>query len=198
MRKVLPHNAILVPDNAQRVFKGVIFDVYQWPQAMFDGSTEIFEMLRRPDTVQVVVVRKQQILLVRDEQPGRGIRLHFPGGRVDETDESWLATAERELREEAGLVCKDWRLIDVQQPQIKIEWFAAIFLAEQIVEEHPQNVDVAGEKITLEWHDFDKVRERVLSGEEQTMQYLVPFFTRIKNLADLLTAPAYKGKEADR
>jgi len=36
--------------QAQRVFKGIIFDVYQWKQKMFDGSQGIFEMLKRPDT----------------------------------------------------------------------------------------------------------------------------------------------------
>ncbi len=36
-----------IPPNAKRVFKGIIFDVYQWQQKMFDGSKETFEMLKR-------------------------------------------------------------------------------------------------------------------------------------------------------
>ena len=35
-----------VPKQAKRVFKGVIFDVYQWEQEMFDGTKEIFEKLK--------------------------------------------------------------------------------------------------------------------------------------------------------
>lgn len=69
MRKTLPPNAILIPDTAKQVFAGVIFDVYQWPQTMFDGRTETFEMLRRPDTVKVLLVRSNQILLINDAQP---------------------------------------------------------------------------------------------------------------------------------
>jgi len=32
MKKTIPADAVLVPDDAKRVFNGMIFDVYQWPQ----------------------------------------------------------------------------------------------------------------------------------------------------------------------
>lgn len=197
MKKVLPASNALIPDHAECVFKGVMFDVYQWPQQQFDGTVKTFEMLRRPDTVQIVVVRGTQILLVEDEQPGRTPRLHFPGGRADE-DDSWEVAAKRELREEAGLVCRDWKLIDVQQPIIKIEWFTPIFLATHITDELDQKLDAGSEKITLQWQEFSAVRKRVLSGQEQTMQYLVPFFNRIQTLDELLTLPKFEGKEINR
>lgn len=197
MKKVLPASNALIPDNASRVFKGKIFDVYQWPQEQFDGTSKTFEMLRRPDTVQVLVVRDSQILLVDDEQPGRTSRRHFPGGRADE-DDSWEAAAKRELSEETGIVCKKWRLIDVAQPIIKIEWFTPIFLATEITGELEKHPDTGGEKITTSWHDFSDVRMRVLSGEEQMMQYLVPFFNRVQSLEQLLAFPAFTGEEVDR
>jgi 8-oxo-dGTP pyrophosphatase MutT (NUDIX family) len=198
MKKVLPSNAVLIPDNATRVFGGVIFDVYQWPQTMFDASIKTFEMLRRPDTVQVIVVRGSQILLVKDEQPGREPQIDFPGGRADQDEPSWLDAAKRELREETGLVCANWRLIDVGQPHMKIEWFTPIFVATDITEELEQQLDTDGEKITMQWHDFDDVRRRVLAGTEQTMQYLVPFFNRVKSLDGLLTHPEFTGRETNR
>lgn len=198
MRKVLPSNAVLIPDNAKRAFTGAIFDVYQWPQAMFDGSTKTFEMLRRPDTVQVIVVRGDEILLVEDEQPGRTPRIHFPGGRADDEDDSWLVAAQRELREETGLVCNDWKLVDVQQPVIKIEWFAPIFVAQNIAQELEQQLDSDGEKITVQWRPFADVRREVLTGNEQMMQYLVPFFNRIKTLEQLLSLPEFSGKAMER
>ncbi len=198
MQKVLPDNAVLVPDNASRVFRGQIFDVYQWPQAMFDGTTKTFEMLRRPDTVQVIVVRGTDILLVEDEQPGRSAPTHFPGGRADDTDASWLAAAQRELREETGCVCKKWRLVAAPQPIIKIEWFTPIFLATDIAEQHAQQLDQDGEKITLQWRSFDSVRTAVLDGREQTMQYLVPYFNQVTSLEQLLALPAFDGTATDR
>lgn len=199
MRKILPQNAVLIPDNATKAFSGEIFDIYQWPQKMFDGSTKTFEMLRRPDTVQVIMVRGSQILLIEDEQPGRPPRIHFPGGRADgDVDATWEIAAKRELREETGFVCEDWRLIDVQQPLIKIEWFTPIFLATNIVQELDQQLDADGEKITLQWHEFDDVRERVLSGNEQMMQYLVPFFNRVASIDDLLDMREFAGQETER
>jgi ADP-ribose pyrophosphatase len=198
MKKTLPLNAVLLPDNAKRAFKGAIFDVYQWPQKMFDGTTKTFEMLKRPDTVQIIAVQGDKILLVDDEQPGRAPRIHFPGGRADSTDASWLAAAQRELREETGLVCKEWRLIDVAQPIIKAEWFAPIFLATTITDQGGQELDLDGEKITMQWHKFDAVRQAVLKGDEQMMSYLVPFFNHVTSLEQLLAAPEFTGTAVDR
>lgn len=198
MQKVLPPDAILLPKNASRVFQGHIFDVYQWPQTMFDGRTKTFEMLKRPDTVQILLIRGAQILLVNDAQPGRGTRLHVPGGHADEEDESWLVAAKRELREETGFVCDDWRLISVEQPLPKIEWFIPLYLAKDITEELPQQLDPGGEKIELLWKDFDEVRRMALSGLETTMSYMIPLFSRVKALNELLALPAYEGTEVNR
>jgi 8-oxo-dGTP pyrophosphatase MutT (NUDIX family) len=198
MKKTLPPGAILIPDNASKAFEGQIFDVYQWPQPMFDGTTKTFEMLRRPDTVQVILVRGDEILLVDDEQPGRTPRLHFPGGRADDDDISWEAAAQRELREESGYVCSYWKLIDVQQPTPKIEWFTPIFVANDITQELPQQLDTDGEKITLQWRPFDTVRAAVLSGKEPTMEYLLPLFTRVRIIEDLLDMAEFNGEEIHR
>ncbi len=54
MNKTVPDDAILIPDSAKRMFEGIIFDVYQWKQTQFDGTTRDFEMLKRPDTVVIL------------------------------------------------------------------------------------------------------------------------------------------------
>jgi ADP-ribose pyrophosphatase len=198
MQKILPPDATLIPNHATHVFSGAIFDVYQWPQTMSDGRTETFEMLKRPDTVQALVVRNNQILLVMDEQPGRSAIVDLPQGRVDEDDESWSTAAQREVREETGLVCSNWRLVHVGQPFTKLEWFAALYLAHGITEELPQKLDPGGEKISLVWRDFDELRQAILSGNEPTMSYLIPFLRKVKTMDGLMTLPSFIGTTVNR
>ena len=198
MKKILPANAILVPDKAQKVFTGQIFDVYQWPQKMFDGTTKTFEMLGRPDTVQIIAVQDKKLVLIEDQQPGRPMQVHIPGGRADEEDTSWLVAAKREMREETGKTFKNWRQLTANQPAAKIEWFTPIFLATDLDEQLEQELDVEGEKINVLLEDFDKVRSLTLSGEYAMLSYLMPFFARVTTIEQLLSMPELKGQEVDR
>jgi len=71
-----------LPKNARRVFKGEIFEVWQWPQKMYDGSTETFEMLKRPDTAVVIPVVGDKILILTQAQPNRPKAFYsIAGGR---------------------------------------------------------------------------------------------------------------------
>ena len=165
---------------------------------MFDGSTKTFEMLRRPDTLQVVGLHGDKVVIVEDEQPGRKPRIHFPGGRLDAVDISWEQGAQREMKEETGMAFKTWRLIDVQQPLPKAEWFVPWYLATDFLQSEDQNLDEDGEKIKVLEVGYEELRKKVLSGEEPTMQYAVPLFLKCPRLADLLALPEFVGKEVDR
>src|SRR3989338_8402924 len=91
-----------LPKNAKRVFKGEIFEVWQWRQKMYDGTTETFEMLKRPDTTQVIAVIEDKILILKQKQPNNASAfLSLAGGRR-EKNESALNSAKRELLEETG------------------------------------------------------------------------------------------------
>jgi hypothetical protein len=86
------------PPHAKRVFEGVIFDVYQWEQELYDGRTVMFERLVRPDTVTVYgVLPDGKILLAEQEQPGKPAFVGPTGGRVDPGEDA-LTAAKRELR----------------------------------------------------------------------------------------------------
>ena len=150
--RVLPKGARLIPREADCVFRGKIYGVHQWLQKMPDGSVETFEMLRRPDPVMVIALDEAGDVLVIDEkQPGGIIRNnHLPVGRVDSSDESVLAAAQRELREETGCTFpdSDWVLLDVVQMEKKIEWFTYLFLATGALHRAAQHLD-AGEDITV-------------------------------------------------
>ncbi|TSA44612.1 NUDIX domain-containing protein, partial [bacterium] len=111
-----------IPAKAKRVFRGVIFDVWQWKQKMFDGSVEIFEKLRRPDTVNVIPVIGNKIMILKQRQPDwKKEKTSLAGGRIDEGEKP-LAAAKRELLEETGYASKNWTLWKEQNPSEKMVW----------------------------------------------------------------------------
>ena len=77
MREYIPQKAKLIPKQAECKFRGELFDVYQWPQKLFDGSMSTFEMLKRDDTVVIVGI------LTPEEQS----RL----GKVSGTEDNYLS-----------------------------------------------------------------------------------------------------------
>ncbi len=200
MKKVIPNGSVLVPDNATRVFEGMIFDVYQWPQKLYDGSEFTFEMLKRTDTVSVVCIVDGKVLVIDDEQPHLGLRRSFPGGRVDDEDASIEAAAKREILEETGYTFKDWRLVKVWQPYRKIEWFIYVWLAWN-VEDKREPVLVSGEKIEVRRLGFDEVKALVLERNRRNDNYLgdsADIFEDLDGVGELLTLPEFQGQEVDR
>ncbi|MFI5275215.1 MAG: NUDIX hydrolase [Candidatus Saccharimonadales bacterium] len=195
MKKLVPEKAILIPDNAKSVFEGVIYEVYQWPQRLFDGTSATFEMLKRPDTVGAMCIVEDKILVLNDEQPHRGARLTFPGGRSD-ADEDMTQAIKREVQEETGFRFKNWRLLKVKQPHTKIEWFIYTYLAWDVEARTDPHLD-GGEKITVEHLPFEKVKQLVVEkvgylGEEEDL------FMNANSAQDLLLLPEFRGKEVDR
>jgi ADP-ribose pyrophosphatase len=94
------------PDETRTVFDGkkVTVDVELW-----DGSEK--EIVRHPGAVAIAAVdTEQHVTLVRQRrEPARKRLLELPAGTREQGEEP-LATAKRELEEEAGLTGGDWRL----------------------------------------------------------------------------------------
>lgn len=194
MRKYIPEWAKLIPEEAEKVFSGVLYDVYQWPQEMFDGSTATFEMLRRPDTVKVIAVltpeeqeqlkdvvnltssAEDKIVITKQKQPRKDWFYDYPGGRVDDEDADELTGAKRELLEEAGLELANWKLVDVKQPFDKIDWLVYTFVASGLVRQAPQSLD-GGELIEVELATIPEVQKIAKNRNAQ--------FLRFKNLDQL-------------
>ena len=142
-----------LPEHAKKVFEGVIFDVFQWQQKMFDGSEETFERVRRPATVTVIPTAGSSVFISHEEQPGRPVSSTLLGGRVEEGEDPLLA-AKRELLEEAGMASDDWELYKMYEPVIKIDWQIYVYIARNCRKVADQTLD-AGERILVQELNFD-------------------------------------------
>ncbi len=135
-----------IPENAKRVFQGVLFDVYQWEQELFDGTRTIFEKIKRLDTVVVFpVLPDGKILISEEKQPGVEPVWGTVSGRI-ERDEDILSAAKRELLEETGYEAGDLVLWKALQPLAKVEWAVYVFIGRKLKKVALPELD-GGEKI---------------------------------------------------
>ncbi len=178
----IPEGAILIPKEARLAFKGEIFDVYQWPQEQFDGSIKTFEMIKRPDTVLIVPVTNDgKLWVMREEQPGRGVReMRLPGGRADVPGETVLEAARRECEEEIGVRFREWYHLETMQPENKIDWFIHVFVAKAPYETVPTRHE-AGEKIEIYQVSYNEFLEKGLPVKR------IRAFEECKTLDELFT-----------
>jgi ADP-ribose pyrophosphatase len=152
-----------VPEHAQCKFEGVLFDVYQWEQELYDGSKTTFEKLIRDDTVIALpILEDGRILLTLDAQPGREPYLTAPGGRVDPGETPEVA-ARRELLEETGYVCETLTLIYERKPEEKLDWLVYSFVARGCSKQQEANPG-AGERIELKPVTFEEFLELAYTG----------------------------------
>jgi ADP-ribose pyrophosphatase len=177
-----------LPPHAKKVFAGVMFDVYQWEQEMYDGSTATFEKLKRPDTVVVFpVLDDGRILLTVQEQPGKAPFIGSAGGRVD-AGEGILEAVKRELLEETGYEASEYTLWHAEQPTSKIEWAVFLFVAKGLKKVADLNLD-AGEKITLKSVTFDEFVEIATGDDNFVEREIIPLLLKAKldpaKMADL-------------
>jgi ADP-ribose pyrophosphatase len=196
MKKIIPQDAVLIPDEAELKFQGRIFDVYQWPQQLFDGSEHTFEMLKRTDTVSVICVVEGKILVIDDEQPHLGTRKSFPGGRVDDIDASIQDAAEREVLEETGHTFNNWRLVKVFQPYRKMEWFVHVFVAWDAALRQEPKLD-PGEKVTVHQLPFEDLKAKVMQDEGYLGESR-DIFSSTSNVEELISLPEFTGLAVDR
>ncbi len=190
MRKIIPPNARLVPHNAELVFKGIIHEVYQWQQKMYDGTYETFEMLKRPDTVKVIAVKDGKLVILKQTQPDDEEYFYdVPGGRHDDESEDELQAAQRELLEETGMSFREWKLLTVRTAGGKVDQLIYTFLASEFVDQVDQRLD-AGEKIELHLMTLEEVKE--LSKAANARFLPSEILNQIDTIDQLLTLPEYK------
>ncbi|OGH86612.1 MAG: hypothetical protein A2493_00410 [Candidatus Magasanikbacteria bacterium RIFOXYC12_FULL_33_11] len=145
-----------IPKNAKKVFTGVIYDIYQWPQKMFDGTTETFELSKRKDSIQLIVTTPdKKILILQERHPHMKKSFYGVLGGSQEGNETMLQTAKRELLEETGYTSDDWKLLKKSSPGDKTDWTIYTYIARNAKQTQKQHLD-AGEKIKVIPMNFKK------------------------------------------
>lgn len=113
-------------------FKGALITVRVDDVRMSDGTVAPREIVSHPGAVAVVALDDEgKIVLVNQYRPAVGAQLdELPAGLLDVAGESALATAKRELAEEAQLAADEWNvLVDIHpSPGISTE-AVRVFLA---------------------------------------------------------------------
>lgn len=194
LKRIVPKDAQLVPATANKVFTGIIYDVYQWQQKLFDGSETTFEMLKRPDTIEILAIKNDKIIVLQEEQPGKKPYYAIPGGRHDVPGETELQAAKRELLEETGLTFAKWRLVHVHQPTTKIEHFIYQYLATDFVSQNDPHLE-AGEKIVVLELGFSEVKQLAQSTERHYLPK--DLLDAASSVNDLLNLSEFVGQEVD-
>jgi 8-oxo-dGTP pyrophosphatase MutT (NUDIX family) len=148
----------LIPANARCVFKGVLNEVWQWEQELFDGSIRTYEAVRRADTVVILAVTEDKKIIVQEQESVCGYKyICLPSGRADRS-ENRLQEAKREFLEETGYVSDDWRLMETLKPPGKLVWNVHRYLAKNCRKMQDQNLD-PDEKIRVRQVTFDEFLE---------------------------------------
>ncbi len=184
MKITRPFSRQPIPKNAKRVFKGVIFDVYQWQQKLFDGTFKTFEKIKRQDTVNVIPITEDgKIVLCEQEQPGSETFVGALGGGID-NNENPLETAKRELLEETGYEAKEFILWDSVQFIDKMDWAIYTFIAKGCKRVSNQTTD-AGEKIKLLFLTFDEFLKIVAQKNYRDSEIAIKIFQTLYDPAKL-------------
>jgi ADP-ribose pyrophosphatase len=165
-----------IPKHAKKVFEGVIFDIYQWDQEMYDGSHEVFEMAKRKanGVVVIPILENGEILYSKQEQPMKPTYYALFGGMIDEGEDK-LSGAKRELLEESGYESDDWEYLFTYDKFGKVEWEIHYYIARNCYKTSMQKLD-PGEKIEIKQSSLDYFIEEVLpldNFQERQVQGLV-------------------------
>jgi ADP-ribose pyrophosphatase YjhB (NUDIX family) len=159
---------MVLPKNAKKVFEGVMFDVYQWEQKQFDGTTRTFEAVKRKESVQIIATKNNKIILLEEEQPLIGKFLSLPGGICEANNPE--EDAIRELSEETGLTTQEMKLWKKTGFSAKVNWDTNYYIAKNCKKTDEIKLD-AGEKIIVHEFEFEEFIEKVLIDEFRNKEF---------------------------
>lgn len=152
--------------SSKEIFKGKLLHVFLDEARLPDGSVSTREWFKHPGASAVVPVFKNgDIMLVRQfRYPVSQIFYEVPAGKID-SGENPDTTAERELKEEAGLSCQNFDYVGHFYPAIGYtDEIIHFYVAWNIEEKLNQQMDT-DEFMLKERMPFREAVEMVYNGE---------------------------------
>jgi len=167
-RRVAPEHAHLVEERiaSEQVYRGRLLDVRRDTVRLPDGHTATREYIVHPGAVLVVPrLADGRLVVVRQfRYANNAVFLEFPAGKLDH-GESTLATAQRELREEAGYTAATWIRLGLVHTVVAYSTEAIeLFLAEDLMHAGGQALD-HGEFVDVETMSYAEVIAAAERGE---------------------------------
>ncbi|MGR6963897.1 NUDIX domain-containing protein [Geodermatophilus sp. URMC 61] len=186
--------------DSETVHEGRIITLVKETVAMPGGGDSVREIVRHIGAVCVAAVDDAgRIVMVRQyRHPVRGYLWELPAGLRDADGEPPLATARRELAEEAGLAAERWSLLvnsystpgfcDEQVLVYLAEGLSAVDRPEGFVVEH-EELDMTVERVPL-----DEAVQRVFAGAIRNSSAVVGVLAAAQVRA---TAPQLRPADAE-
>jgi len=158
--------------HREPVVAGEVVNVRRDTVRMPDGQEVGREVIEHPGAVGIVAMDEaRRVLLIRQYRHPVGRQLwEIPAGLRDVAGEPPLATARRELLEEAGYLAADWQVLAdfFTSPGITSERLR-VYLARGLVRvpdaEREYVPDHEEAHLTIEWAPLDEVVSRILAGD---------------------------------
>ena len=158
--------------DSEPVVVGKVVSVRRDTVRMPDGQEVGREVIEHPGAVGIVAIDEAgQVLLIRQYRHPVGRQLwEIPAGLRDVDGEPPLATARRELLEEAGYLAADWQVLAdfFTSPGITSERLR-VYLARSLVRvpdaEREYVPDHEEAHLRIEWAPLDEVVSRIMAGD---------------------------------
>ena len=150
------------------VFRGNIIALRTDEVRMPGEVTATREVVEHYGAVAIAAVDDEgQLAMVYQYRHAVGRRLwELPAGLLDEPGEDPALAAARELREEAGLVARDWRvLIDVDSSPGFCDEAVRVYLARGLDHVGRPEADHEEADLTVHWLGLREAVDQVLAGE---------------------------------
>ena len=152
-------------DDRKKIYRGEVVDLGLETVTLPNQQTLQLEVIRHPGGAAVVALDDtDQLCLLRQYRHAAGGWLwELPAGKIDHP-ESPQGTAQRELREEAGLTAQQWQFLGqfLSTPGFcdeRIHLYLARSLGETETERHPDEV------IEIHWISFQQALDWIRRGE---------------------------------